>query len=243
MKNHIAIIPARGGSRAIENKNIRNFCGKPLIAWTIEVAKASSKIDRVLVSTDSPEIAEIALFYGAEVPFIRPSEIAQADTPIEPVMRHAYEWVNNKDSYQADSLVLLFPTNPLREVEHINQSIELYDQGNIDCVVSVNESPAHYTPYWTLTKKANGLVSYFNGVDIRRGYARRQDFPSVCYAKNDAVFVLSPENLYEDPMSLFGERQALFLMEHIFDGDINTEEDWELTEMKFRYLQNKQSLK
>ena len=157
MSRNVAVIPARGGSRGIPDKNIRDFAGKPLIAWTIEQACEAEKVDRVIVSTDSERIADIARDYGAEVPFLRPAEISASDTAIEPVMEHAYESLRQNEGYTADSLVLLFPTNPLRETHHIDNCIELFSSSETDLVITVNESPAHYTPYWTLVRDNNGI--------------------------------------------------------------------------------------
>jgi CMP-N,N'-diacetyllegionaminic acid synthase len=238
-KKIVAVIPARGGSQSIPKKNIKMFEGKPLIAWTIECALEARGIDRIIVSTDSEEIAKISSAYGAEVPFLRPAEISTADTPIEPVMAHAFEWLVSNENYQPDALVLLFTTCPIRETRHIEEALALFYQTQADSVISVNESPAHYTPYWTLVRKPEGSVSYFSGQDIRKGYSRRQDFPQTCFAKNDLVFVIRPQNLFEDPRSLFGRRVELYVTERIYDADINTPEDWDLTLMTFHYLKSK----
>jgi len=232
-KKTVAVIPARGGSRGIPDKNIRDFAGKPLIAWTIELALAAPGVSRVIVSTDSERIADVARQCGAEVPFLRPPEIAAADTPIEPVLAHAWQWLRDNEHYVADSLVLLFPTNPLRQTKHVEESIDLFYTAGVDSVLTVNESPAHYTPYWTLVRDEDGVVCYFGGKDIRSGYARRQDFPQKCYAKNDLVFVLRPGNLFEQTSSLYGARAELLVTERAFDGDINDPEDWDVTLQRF----------
>jgi CMP-N,N'-diacetyllegionaminic acid synthase len=236
MTRTVAVIPARGGSQSIPDKNIRDFDGKPLIAWTIACAKAAKGVDRVLVSTDSERIAQVARDHGAEVPFLRPAAIAASDTAIEPVMKHAYDWLLENEDYEADALALLFPTNPLRQVSHIEESIARFFNTGADSVITVNESPAHYTPYWTLIRDENGVVRYFDGQDIRKGYTRRQDFPRVCYAKNDLVFVLKPRNLSGELPSLFGARPDLLVTDRVFDGDINTPEDWDITLQTFRNL-------
>ena len=239
LKNNIAIIPARGGSQGIVGKNLRDFCGKPLIAWTIEQAKSSVGITRVIVSTDCKEIAEVSQQYGAEVPFFRPPEISMANTPIEPVLSHAVNWLSNQDERIIDSLTLLFPTNPLRQKEHIQHCLDLFFSSGADSVITVNESPAHYTPYWTLVQNEFGEVSYFGGGDIRSGYSQRQDFPQKCFAKNDLVFVFKPQNLFCEKSSIYGERVELVVTDRIFDGDINSEEDWNLTIRSFLYLKSR----
>jgi CMP-N,N'-diacetyllegionaminic acid synthase len=241
MSRTIAVIPARGGSQSIPDKNIRDFAGKPLIAWTIEKALAAAGVDRVIVSTDSERIAAVARTHGADVPFLRPAEIAGADAAIEPVLRHAYEWLAAEQGDRADALVLLFPTNPLRETAHIDDSVRMFYDTGADTVVTVNESPAHYTPYWTLARRADGQVTYFGGGDLRRGYTRRQDFPDTCFAKNDLVFVIRPANVLADPPSVFGTRVEMLVVDRIYDGDINTPQDWELALLTFSYLGSRPS--
>jgi len=233
---NVAIIPARGGSQGIPDKNIRDFFGKPLIAWTIEQACEAENIDRVIVSTDSERIARIARSHGAEAPFLRPAKIAASDTAIEPVLAHVYEWLVSNENYEADALVLLFPTNPLRESRHIDECIDLFSSSNVHSVITVNESPAHYTPYWTLVRDQNRKVTYFGGQDIRQGYDRRQDFPKQCFSKNDLVFVIQPDNLFGEMPSLYGDSVELFVTNRIYDGDINDLDDWEITLLKFKYL-------
>jgi CMP-N,N'-diacetyllegionaminic acid synthase len=235
---NVAVIPARSGSRGVPAKNIRDFAGKPLIAWTIELALAARGVSRVIVSTDSEQIADVARQYGAEVPFLRPSSIANAETPIEPVLAHAWQWLYDNENYLADSLILLFPTNPLRLKNHVEECIELFYSSAVDSVITVNESPAHYTPYWTLVQDAKGIVKYFGNRDIRYGYARRQEFPEKCYAKNDLVFVIRPSNLFEIHPSIFGNNNKIIITERKYDGDINDLEDWNLTLEKFHKIKS-----
>ena len=120
----ISIIPARGGSKGIPKKNIVLLAGKPLIAYSIGQSLQCRHIKRTIVSTDDPEIAEIAREYGAEVPFIRPKELAKDDTPDLPVFLHALDWLEKQESYLPDLIVHLRPTSPLREVKHIEEAIE-----------------------------------------------------------------------------------------------------------------------
>lgn len=120
----IAVIPARGGSKGVPRKNIKPLLGKPLISWTIEQAKQSKYIDRVVVSTDDEEITEISRRYGAETPFLRPKELARDDSPTIDVLMHALGWFEERDEF-FDMLVLLEPTSPLRDVEDIDKCIDL----------------------------------------------------------------------------------------------------------------------
>ena len=138
--NVLALIPARGGSKGIPKKNIRPLAGKPLIAWSIEAARESRVIDRVIVSTDSEEIAAVAREAGAEVPFLRPAELAGDLTPDAPVFEHALAWLKENENYEPDLIVHLRPTGPLRTGEEIDEAIELLTaHPEADSVRSVEE--------------------------------------------------------------------------------------------------------
>lgn len=121
----LALIPARGGSKGLPRKNVLQLAGKPLIAHTIAVALASSRITRTIVSTDDVEIADAARAHGAEVPFMRPAEYAQDTSPDLDVFRHALDWLREHESYEPELIVHLRPTNPLRRVEHVDEAVDL----------------------------------------------------------------------------------------------------------------------
>ena len=231
----VAIIPAKGNSQRVSDKNIKNFNGKPLIAWAILNAK-KSRLDRVIVSTDSPEIAKIAKKYGAEVPFLRPKDLATPTIGIEPTLKHAYEWLLQNEGYKADGLALLMATNPLRQSFHINEAIKIFADKKADSVVAVNETPANHTPYWTLVQTGN-KVSLFGGEDLKNILTRRQDFPKKCYARNDLLYILKPKNLYEEKTNLYGKKVEMYITSTIYEADINTPEEWLQTEIKFKYQQ------
>ena len=177
-KTVLAVIPARGGSKGVPRKNIRKVAGKPLIAWTIEKANKSQYIDRLVVSTDDQEIADIAAQWGGEVPFLRPDELAQDDTPgIAPVI-HMLATI--RPAY--DLVVLLQPTSPLRTVEDIDGAIALLVKRDARACVSVVEPDK--SPYWMYSLDKFGHLMPLLGGD----YACRQDIPPV-YALNGAVYV------------------------------------------------------
>jgi len=236
MKKNLAIIPARGGSKGIINKNTKSFCGQPLIYWTINLAKKIKEIDRVIVSTDSEKISNLSKKFGAEVPFSRPRKLAGSKTSVEEVLNHAYLNLLETEGYKPDSIVLLFPTNPLRKKEHIQKSIKKFYSESCSSVITVNESPAHYTPYWTIKEDSTKKAIYFNGNDLRKGFKQRQEFPDKCYAKNDLVFVIEPNNLIEKEINLYGPNPKILKTEKIFDGDINNQDDWDSTLLKFKQL-------
>ena len=134
----LAIIPARGGSKSIPRKNIRNFAGYPLITYSIAAGKAAKNVTRLLVSTDDEEIASIAKDYGAEIPFLRPTELSKDDTPDLPVFQHALSWLEENEGYHPDILVQLRPTSPLRRTIHIDHAVQhLLEHPEADSVRTV----------------------------------------------------------------------------------------------------------
>ena len=182
----LAIIPARSGSKSIKNKNIKLFNGKPLIAWTIELALAS-KISRVVVTTDSKEIKEIAIKYGAEVPYLRDKKLSNDTIGIEPVISDVLEYLKNNEEYIPYCVSLLLPTSPFRSVYDINRSLDIYTKKNATSVVSVSPAIANYNPYWML-RKDNDVVTMFDGGGLSEMISRRQDLPDF-FIKNDFVFI------------------------------------------------------
>ncbi len=196
--NYIALICARGGSKGLPGKNVRLLSGIPLIGWSIKVALQTERISRVIVSTDSQSIAKLAQNYGAEVPFIRPSELAQDNSSEWLVWRHAIEYLNStKQDY--DGLIVIPPTAPLRSVDDLEQCIDKYENNNVDIVVTVSE--AHRSPYFNMVKiNDDGLASLVNGKE--KQIIRRQDAPTVydmttvAYVVNP-LFVIEKNNMFE----------------------------------------------
>ena len=144
-KRVIAIIPARGGSRGLPGKNIRELCGKPLIAWSVEKAKKSRYLDEVLVTTDSEDIGEVASRYGASVPFLRPAELATATATTLAAVEHALAFYADTRGESFDYVALLEPTSPLREDDDIDRMLATLDEhrGDFDAIVSVGEVAEH----------------------------------------------------------------------------------------------------
>ena len=133
----IAIIIARGGSKSIPRKNVLPLHGKPLVAWPIDLAKSVKKIDRVIVSTDDDEIMSIAKKYGAEVPFKRPAELAEDETPTLPVLQHCVRYLEEHEQYRPDIVVLLYPTAPYLKKERVEEALELFEKTGCKSVISV----------------------------------------------------------------------------------------------------------
>lgn len=179
-KSVLAVIPARGGSKGVPRKNIRQIAGKPLIAWTIEEAKKSSYIDRIILSSDDREIADIGVDWGCEVPFLRPSALAQDETPgIEPII-HILE--NLQDKY--DYIVVLQPTSPLRRVEDIDGCFDHMMKYDAPLCVTVCE--VDKSPYWMY--EMDGSCHLIPVIKDSALMLRRQDMPMI-YALNGAIYV------------------------------------------------------
>jgi CMP-N,N'-diacetyllegionaminic acid synthase len=135
----VAVIIGRGGSKSIPRKNVLPLHGKPLIAWPIDLAKSISQIDRVIVSTDDDEIASIAKQYGAEVPFKRPAELAEDETPTLPVIKHCIEYLEREENYRPDIVLVFFPTAPFLKKERVLQALEKFENTDCKSVISVVE--------------------------------------------------------------------------------------------------------
>jgi len=172
----IAFIFARGGSKGLPGKNIRVLGGKPLIAWSIEQAFAVKRIGRVIVSTDSADIASVALQYGAEVPFMRPAELARDESPEWLVWRHALNYLKENEGAMPDVMVSVPATAPLRLALDIENCLDEYDKGGADVVITITE--AHRSPYFNMVKtNADGTVGLV--IKPSSSIVRRQDVPKV----------------------------------------------------------------
>lgn len=217
-KRILGVIPARGGSKGIPRKNIKEIGGKPLIAWTIIEAKKSKYIDRLILSSEDEEVVTIAKHWGCDVPFIRPKEFAKDDAPgVDPVI-HALEKLPN-----FDYVVLLQPTSPLRLVEDIDNCAKMCIQRRAKACVSVTESTKN--PYWMYKMRENYQIIPLLGQEF---ITRRQDLPMV-YALNGAVFVAETEFLKQSRSFITSETIA-YIMPQFRSIDIDTEFDMKICE-------------
>lgn len=233
----LGIIPARGGSKSIPRKNIKDLAGKPMMAWTIEAAKTSGVLDRLVLSTDDNEIAEVGKRCGVEVPFMRPAELAEDATPTLPVLQHAVAWLKEHEEYEPDAVMLLQPTAPLRQPFHIKEVVSLFEKSGADSVVSVSEIPGHHSPYWAVMMADDGWATLFSGDPIRKRIPRRQSFPKKTYSHNGAVYLLKTKLLFHpEAPSLYGDKVKLYPMEEKWSVNIDNPDDWELAEHRMRKL-------
>tara|TARA_B100000674_G_C37695696_1_gene848116 strand:+ start:150 stop:851 length:702 start_codon:yes stop_codon:yes gene_type:complete len=191
MTSVLAVIPARGGSKGVPRKNLQNICGKPLIAYSIEAAKGVSRLTDIIVSTEDEEIAQVAVDHGADVPFMRPAELAEDLTPTFPVIMHALEQMEAARAAEYDAVLLLQPTCPLRTAAHIDTAIDMLLSENCDSVVSVLEvSNTH--PFRMKRLVGNRLINYIDqGFEDMRP---RQVLPKV-YLRNGAIYLNRRQSL------------------------------------------------
>lgn len=200
-----AFIFARGGSKGLPGKNIRPLGGKPLIAWSIEHALAVKRIERVIVSTDSEEIAAVAREHGAEVPFIRPIEIARDDSPEWLAWRHALNYLLATDGTLPEVLASVPTTAPLRLPLDIENCLDEYEKGDADMVITVTD--AHRSPYFNMVKaNANGTVGLV--IPPQSAIARRQDAPAV-YDMATVAYVARPEFVMTHDATFEGRVRAV----------------------------------
>lgn len=226
-KSILAIIPARGGSKGIPRKNIKTLAGKPLIAWSIEAGKKSKYIDRIIVSTEDKEIRDISLVYGAEVPFLRPKELAQdntssVDTIVDVIMK-----LKDIEKLEYDFVLLLQPTSPLRNEKHIDESIDLLIS-NLDkynALISVTE--LEHPVYWNRNIDDSQRLRNFMEYDKNKNY-RRQDFMKT-YRLNGAIYLIKTDAFLN--YKNFETKDTLaYIMNRKSSIDIDCIDDLELAE-------------
>jgi len=226
MTETLAIIPARGGSKGIPRKNIRSFAGYPLIAWSIAAAKQSRLVTRVIVSTDDDEIAEVARQWGAETPFLRPSELAQDNTTDLPVFEHALKWFEDVEAYRPDVVVQLRPTSPIRRKDMVDDAVRiLLEHKDADCVRGV--VPAGQNPFkmWRFNGVDKPLNPLLEVDGISEPYnAPRQILPPAYWQTGhiDAIRV----GTISKKKSLTGDVIYPLVIDPKYTVDIDTLSDW-----------------
>lgn len=222
----IAIIPARGGSKGIPGKNIREICGKPLIAYTIEAALKSKYIERVIVTTDSNEIADVAKKYGAEVPFMRPEELSTDTALAVDVYLHAIRFMMCIEERDIDKFVVLLPTAPLRTSEHIDAAVQLFKYSGARTLISVKEADTPIS--WYMNKDSEGKLD-FAGFDNKNVVANRQA-NSKYYIPNGAIYILDYP-LLENERTYYCDNTVGYEMSAEDSVDIDNMLDFKLAEV------------
>ena len=227
--SRVAIIPARGGSKRIPRKNIKEFCGKPIIAWSIEAAKASGCFERIIVSTDNKEIAEVAKELGAEVPFMRPAELADDYTGILSVIHQAVDWLEAHGS-SIDYACCIYATAPFVVAEDIRKGLRLIkDTG---CSYSLSVTSYAFPIQRAIRITENGGVAMFNPQHFQ---TRSQDLEE---AWHDAgQFCWGTVEAWREERPIFGEVSVPVKLPRHRVQDIDTPEDWIRAEWLFRAMQ------
>ncbi|MGB1299331.1 MAG: pseudaminic acid cytidylyltransferase [Psychrobium sp.] len=225
---NIAIIPARGGSKRIPRKNIKDFCGKPIIAYSIETALESDLFDKVIVSTDDEEIAEVAREYGAEVPFMRPKELADDYTGTTAVVRHALEWYLEQ-GVEFEYACLIYATAPLLKLEYLIEGFKMLSDNKPMCFAATKY---RFPIERAITITSGGAVSPFSKSHIKM---RSQDLSPKYH--DTGQFYWAKSNIFMAEACFFSEYSSAVLVPSNHAQDIDDFEDWELAE--YLYLSQK----
>lgn len=227
-KKVIAVIPARGGSKRLPGKNIKHLGGKPLIAWSIDTAKKSKYIDRVIISTDNENIAEVALRYDGDVPFLRPQELADDNADTNGVILHVLNQIDESFGY----VVLLQPTSPLRNTEDIDLLFESFDE-KTDGVVSV--CSCEHSPLWANTLPDDMTMGHFFPESIIG--KRSQDLPTY-YRLNGSIYAFKVESFVKNKGIFYSDKVKAYKMPIERSVDIDTIVDFHIAEAMLKNMSN-----
>jgi CMP-N-acetylneuraminic acid synthetase len=221
----IAFIFARGGSKGIPEKNIKLLDSKPLLSYTTEIALQSKLLSEVIVSSEDDKIIEIAKTLGVQVPFVRPTELAQDNTPTIDVIIHALEWYKNKNIF-FDAVCLLQVTSPFRTVAFLDKAIEKFIQTGCDSLVSVQKVPHEFNPHWAFEINDDGNLKIATGeTEI---ISRRQELP-MAYHRDGSIYI-TKTNVLIQQHSLYGKSISYIESDPEFYVNIDTLDDWEKAE-------------
>jgi CMP-N-acetylneuraminic acid synthetase len=221
----LGLVPARGGSKGIPRKNIRPLAGRPLLEYTARAALAAASLTSVVLTTDDEAIAEAGRAAGLAVPFLRPPELAEDDTPTLPVVQHALRWLARQGE-KYDAVCLLQPTSPFRRPETIDACVALLERSRADSVVSVVAVPPEHNPHWVFFRSAEGLLTLATGESAP--IPRRQALPPA-YCRDGSVYVSRTEIVLERG-TLYGERVAGFVSEEEEVVNLDEMDDWRRAE-------------
>lgn len=225
MMNILYLIPARGGSKGIPHKNIKSLAGKPLIYYSIDVARELTTDDNICVSTDDNEIIKVVEDYGLKVPFKRPDELATDNATTNDVILHAINFYESIGK-QYDIIVLLQPTSPLRKSQHVKEALSLYSD-KIDMVVSVKESHA-------ATVICHENNSGYIELTLNRDHSRRQD-NNTYYEYNGAIYLINIKRIKQIPLSKLSKK-IKYVMDDISSIDIDSIIDWQITNLIIEHI-------
>ena len=224
----LAVIPARGGSKRVPGKNIRKLGNKPLINWTIDSALNTPEVSAIVVSTDDPQIAEIAQSAGATVPWLRPIKLATDEAKSVDVAIHALDWYEAENG-KVDGILLLQPTSPFRTNVTIQKAIGLFENHKGSSIIGV--SPVQHHHLYTLEKNGEFLVQY----QQQRFLRKKSHNKSQIYVINGAIYLVSPQEIRSSNSFVSSSLLPVIVESSIEALDIDTEEDFKIAEMFLRY--------
>lgn len=228
--NRVAIIPARGGSKRIPRKNIRAFCGKPMIAWSIEIARVAGIFDSVLVSTDDEEIASVARNHGADVPFMRPADLADDFTGTNAVIAHAVNWLLEHGE-SPDSICCIYATAPFMEASDLRRGRELLESGKYRYVFSATEYAAPV--FRSFRNRKDGGVEMFFPEHLM---TRSQDLPTALH--DAAQFYWGTRQAWLEEAPIFDPKSHAMQIPRWRVQDIDSEDDWKRAELLWQVLKH-----
>lgn len=220
----LAIVPARGGSKGIPGKNLKELCGVPLIGRTINEAKRSKYLDRIIVSTDDRKIADVALSFGADVPFLRPAELAADTSPTIDTVLHVMSFVEEAERRQYDFVILLQPTSPFRTAIQIDSAISVLMNSTADSLISFKRAQSN--PYWMVTKTSDGRFQKL--LTTEKATYQRQLLPDF-YEYNGSIYCCAWNSLVTRK-AFESDTTLLFEMDDFSSIDIDTPDDWDYAE-------------
>ena len=229
-KSILAIIPARGGSKGLQGKNIIDLCGKPLIAWSIETALNSDFLDEIVVSTDDQKIAKIARDYGGNVPFIRPKNLAQDETPSSDVIEHCINYYQNDVGKKFDYIVLLEPTSPLREVSDINLAIKKLIDSDGTALVGICKSEAQH-PVFSSKVNKKGYLCSFNSGEFKP--LRRQELDTIFFF--EGTIYISDTNKFLREKTFYHNETIGYEVPKWKSLEVDDMDDWVMIEAIMKY--------
>lgn len=230
----LGLVPARGGSKGVPGKNIRPLGGRPLLAWTAEVAREARSLARLVLSTDSEEIAAVGREHGLEVPFLRAPDLARDDTPTLPVVVDALQRLES-DGDRFDAVCLLQPTHPFRRPEEIDRAVELLGSSDADAVVSVLPLPTRHHPFWAYLQAPDGslrLAVESPGHPAEAPPPRRQELPPAVH--REGSLYLTRRDVVMERGTLYGDRLLGLTLPGGPRVDIDTEDDFRAAEIQAR---------
>jgi CMP-N,N'-diacetyllegionaminic acid synthase len=225
----LGIIPARGGSKGVPGKNIKLLDGKPLLQYTAEIALESQYLTAVILSSDNTQIITVAKNLGIQVPFIRPTALAEDKTPTIDVIIHALQWFE-KQAVFFDAVCLLQVTSPFRTVEFLNKAITKFMDSGCDSLVSVQKVPHEYNPHWTFEVNQDGNLKIATGES--KIISRRQELPNT-YHRDGSIYITKTEVILQQH-TLYGKSTAFIESSPEFYVNIDTLADWEKAEQMIK---------